>query len=107
MKRPRRNHSAAFKAKVALAALQGDATLAELSQRFDVHANQVTQWKQHWLANAVAVFGEREDRQQEGEIERLHAKIATCTIRKKSSIIDIIGNRLRYLIFQQLRIKKP
>ena len=73
---------------MALAALQGDATLAELSQRFDVHANQVTQWKQHWLANAVAVFGEREDRQQEGEIERLHAKIATCTIRKKSSIIN-------------------
>jgi transposase len=43
MKRPRRNHSAAFKAKVALVALQGDATLAELSQRYDVHANQITQ----------------------------------------------------------------
>lgn len=43
MKRPRRNHSATFKAKVALAALQGDATLTELSQRFDVHANQITE----------------------------------------------------------------
>jgi transposase len=43
MKRPRRNHLAAFKAKVALAAMRGDATLAELSQRFDVHGNQVTQ----------------------------------------------------------------
>jgi len=82
MKRPRRNHSAAFKAKVALAAMQGDATLAELSQRFDVHANQVTQWKQHLLANAAAVFGEREDRQQTGEIERLHAKIGELTMER-------------------------
>jgi transposase len=79
MKRPRRNHSAAFKAKVALAAVQGDATLAERSQRFDVHASQVTQWQQHLLANAVAMFGEREDRQQTGEIERLAAKIGELT----------------------------
>ena len=82
MKRPRRNHSAAFKAKVALAAVQGDATLAELSQRFDVHANQVTQWKQQLLVNAAAVFGEREDRQQTGEIERLHAKIGELTMER-------------------------
>jgi transposase len=82
MKRPRRNHSAAFKAKVALAAMQGDATLAELSQRFDVHANQVTQWKQHLLVNAAAVFGEREDRQQTGEFERLHAKIGELTMER-------------------------
>ncbi len=82
MKRPRRNHSAAFKAKVALAALQGDATLTELSQRFDVHANQITQWKQQLAANAAAAFGEREGRQQEGEIERLHAKIGELTMER-------------------------
>jgi len=40
MRRPRRNHSAAFKAKVALAAIEGNATLAELAQRFDVHPNR-------------------------------------------------------------------
>lgn len=45
MRRPRRNHSAVFKAKVALAAIQGNQTLAQLAERFDVHPNQVTQWK--------------------------------------------------------------
>ena len=51
-RRPRRNHSPAFKAKVALAAIKGERTLAELAQQFDVHPNQITQWgsvRQTWL----------------------------------------------------------
>lgn len=44
-KRPRRNHTPAFKAKVALAAVKGEKTLAELAQQFDVHANQITQFR--------------------------------------------------------------
>jgi hypothetical protein len=56
MKRPRRNHTAAYKAKVALAALKGDKTLAELSEKFDVHASQVVQWKTQLLDGAMGVF---------------------------------------------------
>ena len=48
-RRPRRNHSPAFKSKVALAAVKGEQTITELSQRFDVHPNQITQWKTHLL----------------------------------------------------------
>jgi len=55
-KRTRRNHSSAFKAKVALAALKGDKTLAELAQQFDVHPNQVTEWKRQLLERAADVF---------------------------------------------------
>jgi len=49
MKRPRRNHSSLFKAKVALAAVKGDQTLAQLAHRFDVHPHQITQWKAQLL----------------------------------------------------------
>ncbi|MGJ0492720.1 transposase, partial [Methylobacter sp.] len=56
MSKKRRNHSAAFKAKVALAALKGDKTLSELAQQFDVHPNQITQWKQQVVDNVSQLF---------------------------------------------------
>ena len=56
MKRTRRNHGAAFKAQVAVAAIKGDKTLAELAEKFDVHANQITQWKTQLLEAATGVF---------------------------------------------------
>ena len=56
MKRPRRNHTATYKAKVALAALKGDKTLAELSEKFDVHSSQIVQWKTQLLDGAMGVF---------------------------------------------------
>jgi transposase len=56
-RRSRRNHSPAFKAKVALAAIKGDKTLAELAQQYDVHPNQVTAWKAQLVESAAEVFG--------------------------------------------------
>ena len=56
-KRARRTHSPIFKAKVALAALKGEKTLAELAQQYDLHANQITAWKAQLADGAVGVFG--------------------------------------------------
>lgn len=78
MRRPGRNHSTKFKSKVALAAMKGEQTLAELSQRFDVHPNQITQWKSQILERAEDVFGSSAERGTElsrEELKVLHAKI--------------------------------
>lgn len=78
MRRPRRNHSPAFKAKVALAALKGDATLPELAKRFDLHANQITQWKAQLLERAADVFdsgGEPPPAAPASDVKALQAKI--------------------------------
>jgi len=80
-KRPRRNHSPAFKAKVALAALKGERTLAELAQQFDVHPNQVTQWKVQLLEGAAGVFGGGgEPSAASVDLKSLHAKIGELTL---------------------------
>ena len=77
MKRTRRNHSAAYKAKVALGALKGDKTLAELSQPFDVHVNQITQWKSQLLERASEVFATAAERTESAgpSVKERHAKI--------------------------------
>ena len=62
-KRPRRNHSKAFKAKVALAAIKDDKTLVELSEYLDVHANQITQWKTQLLERAADAFDGSDSRE--------------------------------------------
>ncbi len=81
-KRPRRNHSPAFKAKVALAALKGEKTLAELAQQFDVHPNQVTQWKAQLLEGAAGVFGSGgcEPAASSVDLKSLHAKIGELAL---------------------------
>jgi len=76
-RRKRRNHSSAFKAKVALAALKGDHTLAELAEQFEVHPNQIQNWKRRLVEGAEDVFGGNADqaRHNDQEVEKLHAKI--------------------------------
>jgi transposase len=73
-RRPRRNHSAAFKAKVTLAAMRGDKTLAGLARMHDVHPNQITDWKHQLLERAANVFG-AEAAEQRVDLKELHAKI--------------------------------
>lgn len=84
MNRKRRNHSPVFKAKVALAALHGDRTLAELSGQFDVHPNQIQEWKKRLLDNADQIFenGSRNGKDPEAEIKELHAKIGQLTMER-------------------------
>lgn len=79
-KRTRRNHSPAFNAKVALAAIKGEATLAELSKRFDVHANQIATWKEQLIASAANAFGGEGKAEPAVDLKTLHAKIGELTL---------------------------
>lgn len=80
-RRSRRNHSAAFKAKVALAAIRGERTLAELAKQFDIHPNQITDWKNQLLQRAADVFGDTGKREApDVDVKTLHAKIGQLTL---------------------------
>ena len=79
-KRPRRNHSPAFKAKVALAAVKGDKTLVELSEYFDIHANQITQWKTQLLERAADAFDGAGSKEPPIGVKTLHAKIGELAL---------------------------
>ena len=80
-RRPRRNHSPAFKAKVALAAIKDERTLAELAQQFDVHPNQITQWRAQLLEGASGIFGAPAHEPAPAvDVKTLHAKIGELTL---------------------------
>jgi len=86
-RRPRRNHSPVFKAKVALAAIKDEKTLVKLAEQFDVHANQITQWKNQLLEGAAGVFGEAQATlaQEFVDVKTLHAKSGALARENDSS----------------------
>lgn len=79
-RRKRRNHSPEFKAKVAIAALKGDKTLAEMAQLYDVHPNQITDWKTQLLERSSVVFGEKPEKESRPDIQTMQAKIGQLTL---------------------------
>src|SRR3954453_15383068 len=84
-KRTRRNHTPGFKAKVALAAVKGEKTLAELAQQFDIHPNQIPNWKARLLEGAVSLFGSDAAHPEVTptvDLKVLHAKIGALRLEK-------------------------
>jgi transposase-like protein len=80
-RRARRNHTAAFKAKVALAAVRGERTLAELAKQFDVHPNQITDWKTQLVERSSTVFEGGGGRSEPVvDVQSLHAKIGQLAL---------------------------
>ena len=81
-RRKRRNHASAFKAKVAMAAVKGERTLSELAKTFDVHPNQITQWKDDLLKGAASLFekGQGGSSEVAVDVKTLHAKTGELTL---------------------------
>ena len=80
-RRTRRNHTPAFQAQVALAAMESDKTLAELAQQFDIHPNQITDRKRQLTERAVQVFGDGgSTASSDPDLTKLHAKIGQLTL---------------------------
>ena len=82
MRGKRRKFSAAFKAKVALEAFKERESLAELSERFEVHATMISKWKQEFLQQASLVFEKEKKASQEPDVEQLYAKIGRLELEK-------------------------
>ena len=81
----RKNHAPAFKAKVALAALSGEKTLAALSSEFGVHQTLIHKWVRQLKESAAGIFSgeiKTEEARKEKELHELHAKIGELTVER-------------------------
>lgn len=82
----RKTHSASFKAKVALEAIQGDLTMAELAAKYQVHPTMVTKWKKQATEGMADTFsrggGPARDSKHESQVKDLHAKIGELTVER-------------------------
>jgi putative transposase len=95
MKNKRRNHNAAFKAKVALAAIKGDKTVAQLASQYEVHPTQIAQWKKQLLESLPQIFscrGQNSRQDQEQLTAQLYQQIGQLKVEldwlKKKSGLD-------------------
>jgi len=83
--RTRRRFSAEFKAKVALEAIKGDATVAELATKHELHPTQIAAWKREAVEKLAQVFDDKSldrDKNRDGEITKLHAKIGQLVVER-------------------------
>ena len=98
-RRVRRNHSPAFKAKVALAAIKGEKMLAELARQFDVHPNQITQWRSQLLEGAAGVFGSEAKSEATApviDVKTLHAKIGELALENDADVLPAFRTDLSW-----------
>ena len=81
----RRRFTAEFKAKVALEAIQGQRTIAELATRYELHPNLITQWKRQAIAKLATVFDDKGieiQAHRDAEVTKLHAKIGQLVVER-------------------------
>jgi len=96
VRKMRKGHNGAFKAKVALEAIKGEKTLAQLSSEFEVHANQIGQWRKQLLNELPSLFSDRrkkQDREQEDLVSELYRQIGQLKVevdwlKKKSQMLQ-------------------